>query len=239
MQQLLNARSFRNSYVAERSRVVVARLLREGRASLEDLASEVKASPEFVLSLLESLPVKVEGGSVLVESKVDLLLEAWRRGLDPAELVLSAGWRDFEQLCAEVFERCGYRALLNVRVKSRGRSYELDVVAMRKPWVLTVDCKRWRRLRSGHLKNAASMQRARCSALANALAVTRNLRAEVKGWNEARVVPLVVNLYEGVTKVHDGVALVPLDKLVPFLNEFESYVDDLFVVSVKLAEKLA
>jgi len=224
--------------VAERLRVVVARLLREGRASLEDLASEIKASPELVASMLEGFPVKIESGSVRVESKTNLLLEAWQRGFDPVELSLKAGWRDFEQLCAEVFERCGYRALLNVRVKSRGRFFELDVVAISRPWVLAVDCKRWRRLRSSHLKSAASMQRERCSALASALSSAQNLRAEVGGWSEAKVVPLVVNLYEGVVKVHDGVAIVPLNKLVAFLNEFESYTDDLLVLPVKLAEKL-
>ena len=224
--------------MAERLRVVVARLLREGRASLEDLASEIKASPELVASMLEGFPVKIESGSVLVESKANLLLEAWKRGFDPVELALKAGWKDFEQLCAEVFERCGYRALLNVRVKFRGRSFELDVVAMRRPWVLAVDCKRWCRLRSSHLKSAASMQRERCGALASALSSAQNLRAEVGGWSVAKVVPLVVNLYEGVVKVHDGVAIVPLNKLVTFLNEFESYIDDLLVLPVKLAEKL-
>lgn len=219
-------------------RVIVARLLKEGRASLEDLASEIKASPELVARMLEGFPVKIESGSVLVESKANLLLEAWRRGFDPVELSLKAGWRDFEQLCAEVFERCGYRALRNVRVKSRERFFELDVVAISRPWVLAVDCKRWRRLRSSHLKSAASMQRERCSALASALSSAQNLRAEVEGWSEAKVVPLVVNLYEGVVKVHDGVAIVPLNKLVAFLNEFESYTDDLLVLPVKLAEKL-
>ncbi|MCC6049321.1 MAG: restriction endonuclease [Thermofilum sp.] len=216
----------------ERVRIALARLLRDGSASLEELASEARTTPEHVVRLLEGFPVRVEGGRVLVESKADLLLEAWRRGVDPVEMALKSGWRDFERVCGGVFERCGYRVLLNVRVRSQGRLFELDVVAVRKPWVLAVDCKRWSRLRSSSLKSAAVMQKERGRALASAL--SQSLRAEVRGWTEAKVVPLVVNLHEGQLKIYEGVPVVPLSKLVSFLNEFELYEDELFVIPVKL-----
>ena len=221
----------------ERLRIVLARLLRDGGVNLEELAGEVKLSPERVVQLLESFPVRVEGERVVVESKSDLLLEAWRRGVDPVEMALKAGWRDFERVCGGVFEKCGYRTLLNVRVRFQGKQFELDVVAMRKPWVLAADCKRWSRLRSSSLRSSAATQKERCRALASAL--NQSLRAEVKGWAEARVVPLVVNLHEGQVKVYEGVPVVPLSKLVPFLNEFELYADELFVIPVKLAGALA
>ena len=87
-------------------------------------------------------------------------------------------------------------------------------------------------MRSSSLKSAAVMQKERGRALASAL--SQSLRAEVRGWTEAKVVPLVVNLHEGQLKVYEGVPVVPLSKLVSFLNEFELYEDELFVIPVKL-----
>ncbi len=217
----------------ERLRIVLARLLRDGAANLEELANEARTSPERVAQLLDGFPVRVGSGKAVVERKADLIFEAWRRGLDPVEMALKAGWRDFERVCGEVFEKCGYRTLLNVRARFQGKLFELDVVAMQRPWVLTADCKRWSRLRSSSLKSAAALQKERCRALANAL--IGDLRTEVGGWAEAKVIPLVVNLHEGRFKVYEGVPVVPLSKLVPFLNEFELYADELFVIAVKLA----
>lgn len=213
----------------------MARLLSEGRLSLSDLAREVMLPPESLRSLLEGLPVRVEGESVVVEDRLRLLLEAWARGFDPIELALKAGWRDFERLCADLFNKFGYKTLVNFRLKHQGRYFEVDVLALREPWILAADCKRWRRLRSSSLRRAALLQKKRCIALANAIPFNRELSAEVRGWRRARVVPFIVNLHESDSAIHEGVPVVPLNKLASFLNDFELYSDELFVINVELS----
>jgi len=208
--------------------LALLRLVRDGRAKLEEL-EEASGLPAGALAeLLEGMPLKLEGGEVVVEDVALLLMECWRRGVDPVRLALGAGWRDFEKLCAKVLEEAGYDVAANLRFRWRGRRYEVDVAAFKRPRVLAVDCKRWSRLRASLLKRAAEMQRMRADALASALRSTHSLAGRVAGWREVRVYPVIVSIHEGSLKVYEGVPLVPMLKLPGFLRELESYEDELY-----------
>lgn len=211
--------------------LALLKLVREGQAGLGELEEISSLGGDVLVKLLEGLPLRVEEGVVVVEDVAALLVECWRRGMDPVRLALGAGWRDFERLCARVLEEAGYEAVTNLRFKWRGRRYEIDVAAFRRPRVLAVDCKRWSRLRASSLKRAAEAQKARADALAGALRSTHSLAGRVAGWGEVRVYPVVVSIHEGGLRVYEGVPLVPMLKLPGFLREFEAYEEELYVAT--------
>ena len=215
--------------------IALINLLKKRRVQLEELAEASKLNVEILLELLEGLPLKLERGTVVVEDAALFLLSCWKRGIDPIRLALEAGWRDFEELCARILEEASYTTLRNLRFKRKGRSYEVDVVAFKKPRVLAVDCKKWRRFRSSLLKRAAESQKSRAEELADALRASHSLVGYVKGWNELRVYPVVVTLHEGRLKVHEGVPVVPLLKLAGFLRELEAYEDEVYVARRRIA----
>lgn len=218
----------------ERLRMLALMLLRRQRVSLDELRKELKMADELLLDLLSGLPVSLEGGEVVVADAADLLLGFWGKGLDPIELALKAGWKDFEKLCSRILERSGFETMTNVRFKASEGVRELDVLALREPWLLAVDCKRWARRRESHLRVAARSQKARCNALAREIARVDALAARVARWREVNLVPVVVSVHETLMKVFEGVPIVPLRKLPSFLDEFEAFVDEIYVVKVAL-----
>lgn len=218
----------------ERFHALAVVLLRKRRVTLGELERLLKISSEMLDDVLSGLPVSLEGDEVVVVDAADLLLAFWKKGLDPVELALKAGWRDFERLCAKILDACGFETLLNVRLKAFGRIRELDVVALREPWLLAVDCKRWARRRESNLRVAARNHRSRCELLSREGAKMALLAAKVAKWREVRVIPVIVGVHEAIMRVFEGVPIVPLRKLPSFLNEFVSFEDELYVVKMML-----
>lgn len=128
-----------------------------------------------------------------------------------AEDVLSVGressWQDFERLVGFIFEENGFDVSVNVvKVFKRGKKKkrrQYDVVAKKPGVLLVVDCKKWagNRYRLGGIKSAVSLHRER----------TRLL--------DRKGVPLIVTLIEEEISVHDGVTIVPVEKLNSYLRE--------------------
>lgn len=210
-------------------------LIRRGRVGASEL-EELKLSPEGALELLEGLPVALHDGELVAEDRVSLLLSSWRRGFNPLNLALKVGWRDFEQLCARIVEESGYVVFTNLRFRGGRRVYEVDVVGLKRPRILLLDCKRWHRFRGGRVRRAAQMQLERCRALADILPIEQRLSPLLlkEGWDEARVIPVVISLHEGPFRVHESIPIVPLRLLCPFLYELESYEDEVSVIRVQL-----
>ncbi|MEM2185437.1 MAG: hypothetical protein QW407_01190 [Thermofilaceae archaeon] len=218
----------------ERFHALTLLLLRKQRLKLDELQEELKITKETLYSFLAELPVLLEGDEVLVVDTAGLLLDLWKRRFDPVELALSTGWKDFEKLCSRILEEYGFETFLNVRLKVLEKVRELDVVALREPWVLAVDCKRWARRRESHLRLAARAHKARCELLARELPKVVEVAARVASWREAKVGPAIVDVHETVMKVFEGVPIIPLRKLPAFLDEFEAFADELYVVKVAL-----
>jgi len=218
--------------VEERIRIFVALLVSRGRVPLSEVRDELGLPVELVLERLKDLPLKVEEGVIYATDPAVLILKCWEKGMDPLELALRAGWRDFERLCAKALELSGFQALTNVRFKGGGALRELDVVALREPRILALDCKRWLRRRESSLRAAAQAHRARCEAFAQALASLPRIAAEVAKWRGARVVPAIVDLHEASMKVSEGVPIVPIYKLPAFVHELEVFEDELYTIPV-------
>ncbi len=217
----------------ERLRVLIASLIRRGRLEAREVEEGVGLPLQLAVELTRGLPVRLEGDSLVASDAVELILACWRRGFDPVELALRAGWREFERLCARVFEEHGFRALTNVRFSSGGALRELDVVALREPRILAVDCKLWRRARESALRRTVRAHKERCAAFAQAAPAIPRVAAEVARWRSARVVPAIVDLHEVSLKVFEGVPIVPLRKLSSFIEELEAYEGDLLAIPVE------
>lgn len=224
--------------VEEKILTVIERLLAQGNVDLDALQSESRIELNLLLELTCNLPLEVKDGKLVVVDKAELILKSWEMGFNILDLVFRSGWRDFEKLCALILERNGYRTLTNFRFEIRDARYEIDVIAFSKPRVLTIDCKRWTRLRESSTRKAALLQRERGVAFSRALQTLKLLQHEVKGWDEARIIPVLVNIHESPFKLHEGIPIVPINKLSVFLNELDVYEEDICSFTVKLPRLL-
>jgi Holliday junction resolvase-like predicted endonuclease len=138
-------------------------------------------------------------------------------------------WQEFEKIAAVALERNGYVAAKNVRFKSAGRRWEIDVVGCKKPLVLCIDCKHWHRgMSPTALKRITEAQMQRTRALAESLP-SADLKIECAKWESARFVPAVLSLIQGSFKFYEQVPIVPVLQLQDFLAQVPAYTDSLKV----------
>lgn len=203
-----------------------ALLSREGPASLNELAREVRASPEAVLELVMRLggSVSVSGDEVVVSSRAEAAAELIRLGADPEVVSRRLSWRDFEGFAASALEEAGFRVWRNLRSPGRG-GFEVDVVGVRAPYAVAVDCKRWayRVSSPSRIAEAAAAQRRRSEMLAASWA-----RLGLPGVVRV-LVPALLVIRDDLDRFINGVAVVPVLRLRGFLEELESVAEDLGV----------
>jgi Holliday junction resolvase-like predicted endonuclease len=143
-------------------------------------------------------------------------------------------WREFETLAAEVFRANDYDVISNFRFKQAGKRWEIDLLACRKPTVLSVDCKHWHHGWSRKaVKKAVEMQINRTRALKNAFPLIHE-RIKVGKWKHVKFVPMLLSLTKGPFKFHSNVPIVSILQLQNFLNELPAYVPLLTHFSIKI-----
>ncbi|MEM5829801.1 MAG: NERD domain-containing protein [Candidatus Aenigmatarchaeota archaeon] len=143
----------------------------------------------------------------------------------PIEEVLeNFGWKEFEEVVAEIFRRHEFFVRRNFRLKTRKR-YEIDIVAVKSNFVFCIDCKRWLggRYKKSAIKRSAKEQEKRTRVMKRFLEKNPILRESLKIASKFEIIPLILTLMEEDLIKEGNTFIVPLFKLNSFLLEFESY----------------
>jgi hypothetical protein len=145
-----------------------------------------------------------------------------RGGVALEEITKDLDWRDFEGFVSEVLSENGFRTFRNFRFSSKKRRYEVDVVALERPRIVIVDCKHWgiRLGKVSALKVAASAHQERTMEFGNKLQELAHIDATK--WGTAKIIPILVTLYQERIVEKEGVLVVPIFKLNSFLEELRS-----------------
>jgi len=159
--------------------------------------------------------------------RLKLAVHALQGGADYERVSSVLGWKEFESVAAVAFDAHGYNVETNLRFRQGGRRWEIDVVGCRRPLVVCVDCKHWRRsLYPSKLKIAAEEQVRRTLAFSDSLP-NPAVRVDCVTWKEARFVPMLLSLMPARFKFHDGTPVVPILQLQDFLAQLPMCVDSL------------
>lgn len=148
--------------------------------------------------------------------------ERIKRGEAFEEILKGSGWKDFEELTSAILSESGFLTLRNFRFSSRKRRYEVDVVALENPRIVLIDCKNWK-LRPGKasaLKTSALRHLNRSLEFLYKLQEFKSL--DLRGWGSVIIIPVLVTLYEEKIKKYENVLVVPIFKIVSFLEEVRS-----------------
>jgi len=211
-----------------KKKIVFSLLAEKGTKGLrlKDLEEAAGLQETVIREMLgEMSSVEIEGECVRLRSVSGFLVETWVKGYNVIEVALKAGWRDFEGFVSEVLARFGYVTLRNLAFRVGRKRFQVDVVGALRPVVLVVDCKRWSRARTYHLKQAALAQAARAQALCEC--PPARLRSIVRGWDKAAIIPVVVSLLPGSVRIFEGVPLVPIALFPSFLSELDTHREEL------------
>ncbi|MFB3888744.1 MAG: YraN family protein [Candidatus Bathyarchaeia archaeon] len=169
------------------------------------------------------------------DSRLKLAVRAVELGADIQQIGSCLRWQEFEDIAAVALEKNGYNVTTNVHFKHDGRRWEIDVVGCRRPLVVCVDCKRWRRsLHPSALEKMAAAQAERVEAFADVFPHARN-KAECARWDRATFVPVILSLLTVGSKYCEKVPVVPVLQLQDFLSQLPACLDSVRYLSRKFS----
>src|SRR2546425_4622535 len=111
-----------------------------GTLDFDRIALETGTTERLVRTTLsEALGLNGQDVHLSTELRIRLAMEIARVGqLGTAAKALT--WQEFERFAEDCLGEAGFEAERNVRVKSEGRSWQIDLVGFRGELMLAIDC---------------------------------------------------------------------------------------------------
>ncbi|MBS7640106.1 MAG: hypothetical protein QXJ19_02440 [Candidatus Bathyarchaeia archaeon] len=212
--------------LAERETLIaVLKNTRDGTSSdIRSICMDARVPQAEVLETLNRLHetglLRLDGDRVIAsgEQRLKLAIRSINLGSDVERVARFLTWSEFEQFSRESLELNGFKVIMNFRFRWFGKRWEIDLIGVKKPLVISADCKHWRRGWSGSASaEAARDQVERTRALAD---VSRRIRGKlgIGGWEHAYFVPVVLSLYPSQYKFHEKTPIVPILQINDFLQ---------------------
>jgi len=217
-------------------REVLAAILKTTRdkasSNIESISREARVPRAIVLEILNRLHesgfLMIDGDEVMVdlEQRLKIAVKSIGLGSDVEKIADLLTWSEFEQFSRKSLELNGFRATANFRFKWFGKRWEVDLIGVKKPLVISADCKHWRRGWSGSASiETARSQVKRTRALADASRRIRG-RLNIIEWEYAYFVPVVLSLHPSQYKFYDKTPIVPILQISDFLQNLIVHLDD-------------
>ena len=150
-----------------------------------------------------------------MENKLKTAISAVKSGVPIEEASRDVDWKDFEGLVAEILESKNFEVTRNFRMKKP--TMEIDVVGIHLGITVLIDCKHWKRMNDSALENIVLKQIDR-------------VKHYVATTNETVAAPVIVTLYQEVTKFINKVPIVPIIQFSSFIDEFYGNLEEIRTV---------
>ncbi|MEM2123539.1 MAG: nuclease-related domain-containing protein [Candidatus Bathyarchaeia archaeon] len=152
--------------------------------------------------------------------RIGLSLLAIREGLDPEASTRSLSWRDFEKFVEDSLSAENFKVLNNLYFMSNGNRRQIDLLAIREPLILSIDCKHWRsKYSSSRVLKAVKSHIERTRSLADNIMMNERIRGLHISHRRCFILPVIVLLMEPYNyRIVLEVPVVPLLKFRDFLR---------------------
>jgi len=219
--------------------VSILKTTEKGPTNLQQLVEDTKLLTIFVKRRLKKLQevnlITFEERQILatMNQRLKIATEALKQGADPENTSKYLRWQEFEELTKLALDANQYQTIKHLRFKNLNRGWEIDVVGLNEPTVLSIDCKHWKRSwQKAATVNVVEKHLERTEALSTAAFSLK--KTPIQNWTRADFVPIIVTLHETPFKIYNQVPVVPALKLRSFLNELPAYLGELKVIHVKI-----
>lgn len=201
---------------------------------IEDVSRGLRFPKDLINRILEGFRNKglmeLGGGILLITSelRMKMAVRAIELGADVERVSRFLNWDEFEELSTLAFKKNGFQVKKNFRFSWMKRRWEVDVLGIRKPVVISADCKHWQRGWSGAASiRAAEKQVERTEALAEA-SVSKIIRSRIgiDDWKHAYFIPIILSLAPSRHKFYEKTPIVPIMQLKDFLQNIIVYIDE-------------
>jgi Holliday junction resolvase-like predicted endonuclease len=221
----------------------VLKLTKKGAVQKDLVAKDTHSSTSVAEELLKTLCqkgfIQLKGSILEVEpgQRLQLVIEAIKQGVDIEHASKFLEWKEFEKMAAEAFEINGYLVNRNFHFKGRGKRWEIDLLARKRPLIACIDCKHWQ-----HGWSRASVIKTTGAQVGRTKALTESLqdltdKLELNDWTQATLIPVMLSLVPGPFKFHDNAPIVPILQLQSFISELPAQVNFLTHFSTIIKQK--
>lgn len=221
------------------SEIILALLekTREGRkAELSEIGTVSGYPYERVRCLITDLAsthlLTCRGSVIDINSRgrLRLAVEAMRNGARLERVSKSLDFREFEEISAEALRANAFKVYVRFIIKHEKRRYEIDLIGVRGPHMICIDCKHWSHgLSPSRLSEAIKRQVERTKALAVELS-GYGPRLGIGDLSEIFLIPALVTLADTNVRTVLRVPVIPVLRLISFLDEFDLYLDRMLVI---------
>jgi len=151
--------------------------------------------------------------------RIMLSIKALTLGANMENVMSLLHWKEFEGISALVLEKNNFIVKKNFRFTFMKKRNEIDIIGLKKPIVLCIDCKHWyREVNPASLKNIVSNQIRRTQDLMKFLPnISTNI--ECMTWEFGIFIPAIVSLVSNRYKFYNSVPIIPILKFQDFLNQ--------------------
>jgi hypothetical protein len=200
---------------------------------IEALRGSLRITQESFDSLLHRLVdeglVTMQGKSIILDLKqrLGLAMKAVEAGADAEAISRRLGWLEFEELSAKIFEANGFRVLRRFRFTAEGRRWELDLLAIRPPYLVCGECKHWGKgIGNQTARGIIEIHLEKTEVFTRHILELRE-RIGINAWSKAVVVPMVLTLSATPMEIYRRVPAVSVFALPNFIIEFDGQLERL------------
>jgi len=209
------------------------KMTKDGEAGIEEISLDAGLPVRVVSDIIKKSSmmdvIKLEGNTFMmdVDYRVKAAIRAIDLGADLEHVCKLLKWNEFEDVSIQAFQNNHFSIKKHFRFRHLSRWREIDILALKEPIAVSVDCKHWRRgWRRSSIIGVVEDQINRTCALTDESSMLREKMGIAK-WKEAVFIPLILSLIPSELKFYKDVPIVPVLQLRDFLAEMAAYTSSL------------
>ncbi len=172
--------------------------------------------------------------SLSIDQRLQLAMKAVEVGADFESVSRSLGWKEFEEISAKVLEENRFRVLRRFRFTAEGRRWEIDLLAVRAPYLICAECKHWGKGMGNQTARGIVETHLEKTGVLSRFLESLTGRIGIESWSKATLVPLVLTLSATPLEIYRRVPSVSVIGLTSFIAEFDGQLERLLSFRVEL-----
>ena len=220
--------------IAEREILIsTLKLTKDGYVDLKEIIRDTRVSSQTACQILErnesSGILRISGSKITAtpEQRLRIAIKAVDLGADVEGVCKHLKWEEFEEISVLALEMNGFRVKKHFRFSWNGKRFEIDLLALKKPFIVCVDCKRWRQGWRGIASRKAAEKQIRRTRILAEASLSMIEKIGIGKWSRACFIPLIISLFPSASAFYRNSPIVPIIQLRSFIQDMPAHIDDI------------
>ncbi|RJS86717.1 hypothetical protein CW704_04930 [Candidatus Bathyarchaeota archaeon] len=220
--------------IAEREVLIsTLNLTKDGYADLKEIIRDARIPSQIACQILErnesSGILRISGAKIIAtpEQRLRIALKAVDLGADVERVCKHLRWEEFEEITTLALEMNGFQVKKHFRFSWNGKRFEIDLLALKRPFVVCVDCKQWRQGWRGTASRKAAMKQIQRTKILAEASLSMIEKIGISKWSQACFVPLIISLFPSASAFYRNSPIVPIIQLRNFIQDMPAHIDEI------------